>query len=103
MIFQIDGNLGASAAVLEALVQCRDGVIFLLPAVPREWRHGKVAGVRVPGGHWLEFTFDEGVVTECSLILGPSGRALLAGFGEDGGVLEISGMPGARHGVCSSR
>ena len=42
MIFQIDGNMGATAAVLESLVQCRDGVIHLLPAVPREWKHGKI-------------------------------------------------------------
>lgn len=100
MIFQIDGNMGATAAVLEALVQYRGGVIFLLPAVPEEWQHGRVAGVRVPGGHCLEFAFDEGTVTECTVILGPSGRAELAGFGENGSILEVNGAPGSRVVVC---
>ena len=96
MIFQIDGNMGATAAVLESLVQCRDGVIHLLPAVPREWKHGKIAGVRVPGGHRLEFAFDEGVVTECAVTLGASGVAVLAGFGENGADLRLSGKAGER-------
>lgn len=96
MIFQIDGNMGATAAVLESLVQCRDGVIHLLPAVPREWKHGKIAGVRVPGGHRLEFAFDEGVVMECAVTLGASGVAVLAGFGENGADLRLSGKAGER-------
>ena len=43
--FQIDGNLGAVAGVLEALVQSHDGCIELLPAPPPALTHGSVRGV----------------------------------------------------------
>lgn len=63
MIFQIDGNLGGCAAMLEALVQWRDGEIHLLPAAPAAWSKGRVYGLRTPGGHVLDMTFEHGHVT----------------------------------------
>lgn len=58
--FQVDGNLGFTAGVAEALVQAHrlgaDGVreVHLLPALPAAWPDGCVRGLRLRGGLRLE-------------------------------------------------
>ena len=100
MIFQIDGNMGATAAVLESLIQCRDGVVYLLPALGKELSHGKVCGVRVEVGHTFDFTFDEGTVTSCKVTLGHQGKIQIAGFAQDGGILTLEAEPNTKHILC---
>lgn len=58
-VFQIDGNLGAAAALLEMLVQCRDGCIRLLPALPAQFGEGKVKGIVLRGGITLSMEWRE--------------------------------------------
>jgi alpha-L-fucosidase 2 len=59
-IFQIDGNLGAVAAVLEALVSNSGGRVRLLRALPDVWANGTLKGVCLPGGHKISFSWKDG-------------------------------------------
>jgi alpha-L-fucosidase 2 len=65
--FQIDGNLGGPAVIAEMLVQSTPDQIRLLPALPRQWPSGRLAGVRVRGGDSVDITWKDGRLTECTL------------------------------------
>lgn len=58
--FQIDGSLGAPAAITELLVQSHAGVVSLLPALPAAWRNGRVTGVRLRGGMTMDISWQDG-------------------------------------------
>jgi alpha-L-fucosidase 2 len=48
--FQIDGNFGGAAAVVEMLMHSSEKEIRLLPAIPDAWSEGKVEGICARGG-----------------------------------------------------
>ena len=62
-VFQIDGNLGAAAAVLEMLVQSQEGRVSLLPALPEKLNGGSVCGICLKGGAELSMRWHDGRVT----------------------------------------
>lgn len=61
-VFQIDGNFGALAAMLEMLVQEDDGELRLLPALPDEFKNGRITGVRLRGGKTLSMEWKDGKI-----------------------------------------
>jgi hypothetical protein len=73
--FQIDGNLGYTAAVCEMLLQSHTGVLSLLPALPPEWKTGSFRGLVARGGFSVDCAWEEGRVTRVA-VSAPAGGTL---------------------------
>ncbi len=74
--FQIDANFGQSAAALAMLAtdlpmmagESGTQTVILGPSIPREWAGGRVSGLRLRGGGYVDFTWDnDGVANGATL------------------------------------
>lgn len=65
--FQIDGNFGFAAAIAEMLLQSDGSSISFLPALPKQWKAGRVRGMRVQRGITVDFGWQEGKIYRMKL------------------------------------
>jgi len=58
--FQIDGNFGGGAGIIELLIQSQLDYIHILPALPKALSEGNINGVCARGGFELSFNWHDG-------------------------------------------
>jgi alpha-L-fucosidase 2 len=73
-VFQIDANLGATAAIAEMLLQSQGGEIAILPALPSAWPEGHYRGLRARGDVEVDASWKDGKAVTSALRPGVAGE-----------------------------
>lgn len=87
--FQIDGNFGGAAGILEMLVQSGDGTLDLLPALPSVWSRGAIKGVRARGGLLLDLEWEDGRPTRLR-VWSVRSQSVMVRWGETRQLMDIA-------------
>jgi alpha-L-fucosidase 2 len=66
--FQIDGNFGGTAGIVESLLQSHSGELNLLPTLPKSWRVGKVSGIKARGNFEVSIQWEDHKLTTAEVI-----------------------------------
>jgi alpha-L-fucosidase 2 len=92
--FQIDGNFGATAGMIEMLVQSQNGVIDILPALPKDWPRGSVQGIRARGDVTVDVDWDACGARNVRLTAGHDGRLAVRSSLFEGGQATLKARRG---------
>lgn len=66
--FQIDADFGMTTGIAELLIQSHDGLIDLLPALPKDLQSGNISGLRPSRGFEVKMSWRNGVINGASII-----------------------------------
>jgi len=91
-VFQIDGNFGVVAGLVELVVQGHEGAVSLLKTLPLGWSSGRIDGIRCRGGHEVNVSWRDGALEVATLRAGRDGELVVEL--PDGGPLSVSGPAG---------
>ena len=75
--FQIDGNFGFSAGIVEMLMQSHKGFIHILPALPELFANGYISGIVARGAFVLDIYWENGQCTAVSVFSKAGGKCRL--------------------------
>ncbi len=75
--FQIDGNFGGAAGVVEMLLQSNENEIKLLPALPDAWDSGAVKGICARGGFEISMKWKNKALKKVSVYAKNGGTTTL--------------------------
>jgi alpha-L-fucosidase 2 len=92
--FQIDGNFGAPAGMVEMLIQSHLNEIWILPALPDALPEGRISGVRARGGFELSFDWKGGKLNKLE-VLSKAGRPCILKYGEK--IVEFDTQKGKKY------
>ena len=66
--FQIDGNYGVCAGIAQMFLQCEDGKIKILPALPTEMNKGSIKGLLAKGNITVDIEWKNNKASSVKLV-----------------------------------
>ncbi len=80
--FQLDGNMGGCAGMVEMLLQSHTGTLVLLPALPDAWGTGQVEGLKARGAYEVNMEWKDGRLIKAEIIALKAGNCKVS-YGEN--------------------
>ena len=85
--FQIDGNYGVCAGIAQMFLQCEDGKIKILPALPTEMKKGSIKGLLTKGNIKVDIEWENNKLKNLKLVTPIKQTAIINIGGRDTEVL----------------